>query len=366
MVRYIQDSLAAGLIKPSSSPVGAGFFFVKRKNGSLRPCIDFRGLNNITVKIKYHLPLISSAFAPLHGAMVFTKLDLRNAYHLVRIREGDEWKTVFNKPLGHFEYLVMPFGFTNAPAVFQNLVNNVLRDVIGYFVFVYLDDIVIISKDPEARQQHIRQVLQWLLENKLFVKAEKCEFHAASVSFLGYIIGQGQLCMDPAKVMLVTEWPAPSNLKQLQRFLGFAHFYRRFLHNYSHLAAPLTTLTSTSTPFHWTLEAEAAFLELKLCFTSAPGLTQPDPELQFIVELDTSDSGVGAVLAQRSPSDQKVHPCAFFSYKLSPAERNFDIGTQELLAVKLAHEEWRHWLEGSVPPFIVWTDHKNLSYIQTA
>lgn len=220
--------------------------------------------------------------------------------------------------------------------------------------------------DPDAHQHHVCQVLQRLLENKLFVKAEKCEFHAASVFFLGYIIAQGQLCIDPAKVMAVTEWPAPSNLKQLQRFLGFAHFHRHFIRSYSHLAAPLTTLTSTSTPSQWTPEAEAAFLELKRRFTSAPVLTQPDPGLQFIVELDASDTGVGAVLSQRSLSDQKVHPCAFFSRKLSPAERNFDIGHRELLAVKLALEEWRHWLKGSVTPFIVWTDHKNISYIQTS
>ena len=149
MEGYIQDSLAAGLIWPSSSPVGAVFFFVNKNDGSLRPCIDFRGLKYITVKNKCPLPFIHSAFAPL-WCHVFTKLDLRNAYHLVLIREGDAWKTAIHPPLGHFEYLVMLFGLTNAPAVFQNLVNDVLRDVIGRFVFVYIDDILIFSKDPEA------------------------------------------------------------------------------------------------------------------------------------------------------------------------------------------------------------------------
>lgn len=172
--------------------------------------------------------------------------------------------------------------------------------------------------------------------------------------------------MDPAKVTAVTEWPAPTNLKQLQRFLGFADFYRRFIRNYSRLAAPLTALTSTSSPFHWSPKAESAFRDLKRRFTSAPILTQVDPDLQFIVEVDASDTGVGAVLSQRSPADQKLHPCAFFSRKLSPAERNYDIGNRELLAVKLALEEWRHWLEGAKQPFVVWTDHKNLAYIQTA
>ena len=164
---YIQDSLSSGLIRPSSSPVGAGFFFVTKKDKSLRPCIDFRGLNNITVRNKYALPLISSAFEPLQGATIFSKLDLRNAYHLVRIRKGDEWKTAFNTPLGHFEYLVMPFGLTNAPAVFQNLVNDVLRDFLNRSVFVYIDDILIFSRNKEEHVHHVRQVLQRLLENKL-------------------------------------------------------------------------------------------------------------------------------------------------------------------------------------------------------
>ena len=366
MEEYIQDSLAAGLIRPSSSPLGAGFFFVGKKDGSLRPCIDYRGLNNITVKNKYPLPLISSAFIPLHGASIFTKLDLRNAYHLVRIRKGDEWKTAFKTPLGHFEYSVMPFGLTNAPAVFQALVNDVLRDMLNRFVFVYLDDILIFSRSPAEHEQHVRRVLQRLLENRLFVKAEKCVFHVPSVSFLGYIIAEGQVKMDPAKVSAVAEWPAPDNRKRLQRFLGFANFYRRFIRNYSRIAAPLTALTSTSTPFSWTPEAEAAFQKLKGFFVSAPVLIQPDPELQFVVEVDASDTGVGAVLSQRSLADQKLHPCAFFSRRLTPPERNYDVGNRELLAVKLALEEWRHWLEGAELPFIVWTDHKNLSYVQTA
>ncbi|KAI3372638.1 hypothetical protein L3Q82_023114 [Scortum barcoo] len=337
MEGYINDSMAAGIIRPSTSPVGAGFFFVKKKDSSLRPCIDFRGLNNITVKNKYPLPLIDSAFTPLQGATIFTKLDLRNAYHLVRIREGDEWKTAFNTPLGHFEYLVMPFGLTNAPAV--NLPDH---------------------------QLHVRQVLQRLLENRLFVKKEKCEFHASQVDFLGFIIKEGCVQADPAKVRAVAEWPIPTNRKLLQRFLGFANFYRRFIRNYSQEAAPLTALTSPSRPFVWSEEAEKAFNRLRTLFTTAPVLVQPDPAQQFVVEVDASDIGVGAVLSQRRGSDGRLHPCAFFSRRLSPAEANYDVGNRELLAVKMALEEWRHWLEGSTQPFVVWTDHKNLAYIQAA
>ncbi|KAI2648698.1 Transposon Tf2-9 polyprotein [Labeo rohita] len=336
---------AAGFIRPSSSPAGAGFFFVGKKDGSLRPCIDYRGLNNITVKNTYPLPLISSAFERLQGASIFTKLDLRNAYHLVRIRRGDEWKTAFNTPRGHFEYLVMPFGLSNSPGVFQALVNDVLRDMVDQFIYVYLDDILIFSSSLQEHVQHVRRVLQRLLENGLFVKAEKCDFHAQSVPFLGYIVSAEGMRMDPEKIKAVVDWPSPDSRKALQRFLGFANFYRRFIRNYSQLAAPLTALTSPRMAFRWSDAAEAAFANLKRRFVSAPILVTPDPSRQFVVEVDASEVGVGAVLSQRSPSDDKMHPCAFFSHRLSSAETNYDIGNRELLAVKLALEEWRHCWE---------------------
>uniref|UniRef100_A0A9J8AAP7 ribonuclease H n=1 Tax=Cyprinus carpio carpio TaxID=630221 RepID=A0A9J8AAP7_CYPCA len=247
MDKYIREPLYAGLIRPSSSPAGAGFFFVKKKDGSLRPCIDYRGLNDITIKNRYPLPLMSSAFELLQGAKVFSKLDLRNAYHLVRIREGDEWKTAFITPSGHYEYRVLLFGLTNAPAVFQALVNDVLRDMVNKFVFVYLDDILIFSPSLQVHTQHVCQVLQRLLENQLYVKAEKCIFHSKSVRFLGYIISAEGIKADPAKVRAVAEWPPPDSRKALQRFLGFANFYRRFIRNFSQVAAPLTALTSTKT-----------------------------------------------------------------------------------------------------------------------
>jgi hypothetical protein len=366
MEDYIRDSLAAGLIRPSSSPAGAGFFFVGKKDGSLRPCIDYRGLNDVTVKNRYPLPLLTSAFELLQGSTIFTKLDLRNAYHLVRVREGDEWKTAFNTHTGHYEYLVMPFGLTNAPAVFQALVNDVLRDMLNKFVFVYLDDILIFSRTLSEHTRHVQLVLRRLLENSLYVKAEKCEFHAQTVSFLGYIVAEGNIQMDPAKVSAVTSWPVPGNRKKLQQFLGFANFYRKFIRNYSSVAAPLTALTSIKHPFFWTPEANTAFHTLKARFTTAPILQMPDSDRQFVVEVDASDVGVGAILSQRAEEDNKLHPCAFFSRRLSPAERNYDVGNRELLAVKLALEEWRHWLEGSTVPFLVWTDHKNLEYIRNA
>ncbi len=172
--------------------------------------------------------------------------------------------------------------------------------------------------------------------------------------------------MDPDKVKAVISWPTPDSRKALQRFLGFANFYRCFIRNFSQLAAPLTALISTKTAFRWSNAAEAAFTKLRSRFVSTSILRAPDPTRQFVVEVDASEVGVGAVLSQRATSDDKLHPCAFFSHRLSPAERNYDIGNRELLAIKLAWEEWRHWLEGSGFPFVVWTDHKNLEYIQSA
>uniref|UniRef100_A0A8C7ZXU4 ribonuclease H n=1 Tax=Oryzias sinensis TaxID=183150 RepID=A0A8C7ZXU4_9TELE len=334
MNNYLQESLQAGIIRPSSSPAGAGFFFVGKRDGGLRPCIDYRGLNNITIRNTYPLPLLQTAFDQLSGAQVFTKLDLRSAYHLIRIREGDEWKTAFNTPSGHFEYLVMPFGLTNAPAVFQCLINDVLKDMINKFVFVYLDDILIFSPDLDSHVQHVRAVLQRLLENQLYCKAEKCEFHTTQTRFLGHVVSPGSVQMDNAKVKAVLEWPVPSGRKQLQRFLGFANFCRRFIRGFSGVAAPLHRLTTAKVRFIWDEGADKAFTELKRRFSTTPILTQPDPSKQFIVEVDASESGVGAVLSQRA-SDNKVHPCAYFSCKLTPAERNYDIGNRELLAVKL-------------------------------
>ena len=366
MKDYIDSSLRAGIIRHSSSPAGPGFSLWTRGISPCVPALTTVDSMMSLSRIGTPLPLISSAFELLQGASVFTKLDLRNAYHLVRIREGDEWKTAFNTPTGHYEYLVMPFGLTNAPAVFQNLVNEVLSDMLNQFVFVYIDDILIFSPDLKTHVQQVRQVLQRLLQHNLYVKAEKCEFHQASVSFLGFIISKNQLQMDPEKVKAVVEWPVPLDRKQLLRFLGFANFYRKFIRNYSSVAAPLHALTSSKVKFSWTPEADQAFERLRVRFTTAPILTLPDPERQFIVEVDASDVGVGAVLSQISADDTKLHPCAYLSCKLSPSERNYDIGNRELLAIKVALEEWRHWLEGAQQPFIVWTDHKNLEYVRTA
>ncbi|XP_075172214.1 uncharacterized protein LOC142243902 [Anomaloglossus baeobatrachus] len=303
MSTYITESLAKGFIRRSSSPAGAGFFFVKKKEGDLRPCIDYRGLNLITVKNKYPLPLIPELFDRLRGARVFTKLDLRGVYNLVRIRSGDEWKTAFNTRDGHYEYCVMPFGLCNAPAVFQELVNDVFRDLLYVCVVVYLDDILVFSPDLQTHRENVQQVLQRLRENRLYAKYEKCVFEQSSLPFLGYLITDTGLQMDPKKVSSVLNWPPPSGLKAIQRFLGFANYYRQFIPHFSALTAPLSALTKKgANPKDWSPAADAAFGSLKRAFASSPVLHRPELNRQFTLEVDASSSGAGAVLMQKSSS----------------------------------------------------------------
>ncbi|KAK3530084.1 hypothetical protein QTP86_011902 [Hemibagrus guttatus] len=256
MENYIEGALAAGHIRLSTSPAAAGFFFVEKKDGGLCPCIDYRGLNAITVRYPYPLPLVPAALEQLRRARVFTKLDLRSAYNLVRIREGDEWKTAFHTTHGHYEHCVMPFGLTNTPAVFQALINGVFRDLLGRGVIAYIDDILVYSTSMEDHMCQVGEVLARLQRFHLFVKLEKCEFHRTTVTFLGYVISPRGVEMDTNKVQAVSEWLAPATIKELQRFLGFANFYR----SYSSVAAPLMSLLrGKHKKLNWTDQARAAF-----------------------------------------------------------------------------------------------------------
>ncbi|KAL0147394.1 hypothetical protein M9458_057305, partial [Cirrhinus mrigala] len=325
------------------SPAAAGFFFVKKKDGGLRPCVDYRGLNQITIKNRHPLPLTNTALDALSGAHFFTKLDLRSAYNLVRIREGDE-----------------PSLCCSVYATVQLLFNTLSMT----WCYAYLDDILIYSKTLEEHTQHVRAVLQRLLAHQLFCRLEKCAFHQHTTTFLGFVISVQGVAMDPQKLEAVCSWPLPTSLKQLQRFLGFANFYRRFIRGFSSTAAPLTALTKPSRrEFHLTPEAIQAFKTLCHQFTSAPVLIHPDPVKPFVVKVDASDVGVGAVLSQRGP-DEKLHPCSFFSRKFNPTQQRYGVGDRELLAIKWALEEWRHWLQGGGDPFTVWTDHQNLTVIR--
>ncbi|CAJ0932367.1 unnamed protein product [Ranitomeya imitator] len=319
------------------------------------------------IKLQYPLPLLSDLFARIKVASWFTKIDLRGAYNLVRIEQGDEWKTAFNTPEGHFEYLVMPFGLSNAPSVFQSFMHDIFREYLDKFLIVYLDDILVFSDDWESHVKQVRMVFQVLRANSLFVKGSKCLFGVQKISFLGFIFSPSTIEMDPVKVQAIYDWTQPTSLKSLQKFLGFANFYRRFINNFSSIAKPLTDLTKKGADVvNWSSAAVEAFQELKRRFSSAPVLCQPDVSLPFQVEVDASEIGAGAVLSQRSSDGSVMKPCAFFSMKFSPAERNYDVGNRELLAMKWAFEEWRHWLEGAKHRVMVLTDHKNMTYLESA
>ncbi|KAI2649864.1 Transposon Tf2-11 polyprotein [Labeo rohita] len=367
MEEYIEEALKQGFIQPSTSPAASSFFFVGKKDGGLRPCIDYRQLNSQIIRQPYPLPLVPAALEELRGAQVFTKLDLRSAYNLIRIRKGDEWKTAFITPTGHYEYRVMPYGLSISPSVFQTFMNEVFREYLHRFVVVYIDDILIYSRNQAEHRQHVQQVLHKLRQHSLFLKLEKCEFHQSTVQFLGYNISAEGVQMDQGKVNAIQKWPLPNSVKELQRFLGFTNFYRRFIMDYSTITAPLTSLLrGKPKQLIWNPAAHEAFERLKTTFSTAPVLHHPDPEHLFTVEVDASSIGVGAVLSQAVGDSSVLHPCAFFSRKLSPAEQNYDIGNRELLAIKLALEEWRHWLEGATHPFTIITDHKNLQYLREA
>uniref|UniRef100_A0A803TSC6 Reverse transcriptase domain-containing protein n=1 Tax=Anolis carolinensis TaxID=28377 RepID=A0A803TSC6_ANOCA len=362
---FLDENLAKGFIRPSSSPTAAPVFFVAKKTGDLRLVCDYRVLNKHTIRDRYPLPLISELLSRVQGAKVFTKLDLRGAYNLIRIREGDEWKMAFNTCFGCHEFRVMPFGLCNAPAVFQRFINDVFRDLIDQFVVIYLDDILIFSKDEREHRQHVKQVLHRLRANGLFAKASKCVFHVPEVEFLGHVVSGRELKMDPHKVDAVNSWQELKTKKDVQRFLGFANYYREFIPNFAKLTVPLTQLLRKKQPFVWGREAHDAFLQLKSSFQADNILIHPDVDKPFVVEADASSYALGAVLSQRDSSGT-LRPCGFYSRQLTPFEQNYTIWEKELLAIKVAFEVWRHWLEGARHQIVVRSDHKNLEHLQTA
>lgn len=302
------------------------------------------GLNALTVCYPYPLPLVSAALEQLQGAKIFTKLDLWSVYNLIQIQEGHDWKMAFNTARVHYEYLVMPYGLTNTPAVFQSLVNEIFKNILNQFVIAYIDDILIYKLEDHI--DHVHTVLTRLLQKHLYVKFEKSEFHCTTLTFLGYVLSMKGEEMDQSKVQTI------------------ANFYCRFILNYSTIASPLTSLLKGKQKrLSWSDLAREAFIRLKNSFTTAPILRHPDSEIPFVVEVDTSSCGIGAVLSQCQPDSGKLHPCAYFSRKLTTAEANYDVGNRELLYIKAALEEWCRWMEGAPHPFLVLTDHRNLKYL---
>jgi len=352
---------AAGFIRPSKSPFGAPILFVKKKDGTMRMCIDYRALNRITVKNSYPLPRVDELFDRLQGARYFSKIDLRSGYHQIRIAPEDVPKTAFRTRYGHYEFLVLPFGLTNAPATFMHLMHQALRPFLDECALVFLDDILIYSKTLEEHEQHVRRVLDALREQKLYAKESKCEFFKHEVEFLGHRVGQDGVRMMEDKVQAVREWPTPRSVRDVRAFLGTAGYYRKFIRDFSAIAAPLSELTKDSVKFEWAAPHEAAFVHLKAAIAEGPVLILPNPSLPFVVHTDASGFAVGAVLQQDQGNG--LQPIAFLSKKMADAETRYPVHEQELLAIIQALSAWRHYLHGS--KFVVRTDHKSLQFFQT-
>ncbi|GJY11073.1 putative nucleotidyltransferase, ribonuclease H, partial [Tanacetum coccineum] len=353
----LQELLERGFIRPSVSPWGTPVLFVKKKDGSMRLCIDYRELNRITVRNKYPLPRIDDLFDQLQGAKFFSKIDLRSGYHQLRVKEQDVSKTAFRTRYGHYEFLVMPFGLTNAPAVFMDLMNRVFHEYLDKFVIVFIDDILVYSKTREEHEDHLRIVLEILRQKKLYAKFSKCDFWLGQVAFLGHIVSADGISMDPAKVEAITKWPRPTTVTEVRSFLGLAGYYRRFVEGFSLLALPLTKLMRKGEKFVWNEEREKSFEELKRRLVSSPILTLPSGTGGYQIYSDASKKGLGCVLMQHG----KV--IAYASRQLKPYEVNYPTHDLELAAVVFALKIWRHYLYGETCD--IFTDHKSLKYIFT-
>ncbi|KAK1619178.1 hypothetical protein QYE76_024695 [Lolium multiflorum] len=268
----LDDLEQKGFIQESVSPWGSPVIFVDKRDGGRRMCGDYRNLNNVTIKNKYPLPRIQDLFYQVRGAGVFSKIDLRSGYHQIKIKKEDVLKTAFVSRYGHHEYLVVPFGLTNAPAIFMNLMNKIFMPYLDKFVIVFIDDILIYSKNKAEHAEHLRLVLQTLREHQLYAKLSKCEFWLDQVEFLGHIISKDGIAVNPSKVAAVLEWEAPKTVKEIRGFLGMAGYYRRFIEGFSKIAGPMTKLLRKNTPFVWSEECEKSFQTLKEKLTTAPVL----------------------------------------------------------------------------------------------
>ncbi|SJL18309.1 uncharacterized protein ARMOST_21895 [Armillaria ostoyae] len=333
--KFLDENLDSGRIKESKSPFASPFFFVKKKDGSLRPVQDYRKLNEMTIKTDTPSPSFPNSSTSSRGPSTSPSST---------IKEGDEHKAAFRMNRGLFEPTVMFFGLTNSPATFQWMMNDIFKDLISEGkVTIYLDDILIFTKDLDEHRRIVRRVLQKLRENKLFLKAEKCEFEVLETEYLGVIISEGQVCMDPVKLAGIAEWPTPTKKKELQSFLGFTNFYRKFIKNYSKVVRALTQLTGNA-EWTWGAAQNQAFQQLKK---------------QMAEDIILSPSRPARTLQKG-----KWRPVAFMSKALTATERNYEIYDKELLAIMLALAEWRHYLMGALEDVEIWTDHQNLQYFR--
>ncbi|PRQ56667.1 putative nucleotidyltransferase, Ribonuclease H [Rosa chinensis] len=352
----VQEMLSQGIIRPSRSPFSSPVLLVRKKEGTWRFCVDYRSLNNVTVKDRFPIPVVDELLDELHEAKYFSKLDLRSGYHQIRMHQEDIPKTAFRTHEGHYEFVVMPFGLSNGPSTFQALMNDVFKHVLRKFVLVFFDDILIYSSDLHSHLIHLEEVFQILQQHQLKVKMAKCSFCQSKVTYLGHVISGQGVSVDPDKVQCLNEWPKPQTVKGLRGFLGLAGYYRRFVQNFGLIAQPLNDMLKANN-FFWSTAAEDAFQRLKLAVTTAPVLALPDFNQAFTVETDASGLGIGAVLTQQK------HPIAYLSKTLSPKNQVLSVYDKEMFAILFAIDKWRPYLLGN--QFTILTDHQTLKHLLT-
>lgn len=362
--KYLEDNLRKGFIKASTSAHASPVLFVRKPNGGLRFCVDYRKLNAITKRERYPMPLISDIVDKVAGAKFITVVDIRQAFNRIRVGKSSEELTTFVTSLGAYQYQVLPFGLTGGPGTWQHYINDVLFDYLIDFCMAYMDDILIYSKTIKEHRSHVRKVLIRLREAGLQVDIDKCQFHQAEVKFLGLLVGVDGVRMDPEKIKTIVDWKTPQNLKHVQAFIGFCNFYRRFIRGFSAIAKPLNKLAKKEVKFKWSKECQKAFDKLKETVIKAPVLLHFDPDKQSYIECDSSDWTTGGVFSQMG-DDGQLHPVAFFSKTLNPAECNYEIYDKELLAIIRCFETWKPELEGTESPVQVLSDHKALEYFMT-
>jgi transposase InsO family protein len=388
----VEDMLAKGLVRHSKSEWAAQAVMVKKvKDGveleEKRPCWDYRRPNDLIKGDAFPLPLPENMFDALQGSRMFSKLDLLKGFWQIPMEEDSKAILAMSSPVGLVEPNFLPFGFKNAPGLFQREMQRVLGDRLGKGVMVFIDDILLHTRTVEEHEELVRWVLKKLCETTYYANPDKCEFFKKEISFLGHVINEKGISVQHHKVKAVASWPVPKTMKEVKGFLGLTNYYRKFVPQYSKVAIPLTEMTrkpmkpintkihqgvssegkasKNQTPkFHWGVEQQKAFEDLKARLISAPILAHPEPSQQYILNTDASGFAIAGVLSQQQ-TDGTVRPVAYYSYKMGPAERNYTVPEQELLAIVKATQHWRCYLEGNPHPVKIFTDHRGLQWLNT-
>ncbi|XP_026399186.1 uncharacterized protein LOC113295041 [Papaver somniferum] len=351
--KIVSELKQAGFIRQSSNPYSSPVLLVQKKDNSWRIYVDYRALNKVTVNDRFLIPVVDELIDEMNGAIIFSKVDMRFGFHQIRLFDADIHKTAFIMHDGHYEFLVMPFGLSNAPATFQSLMNDVFRPYLRKFVLVFFDDILIYSKSLAEHLKHLKIVFELLRTDKLFLKKYKCDFAKTSIGYLGHTVSAEGVAVEEDKISTIKNWPIPSTIKDLRGFLGLACYYREFVRDYGKICVPLTKLLKQDA-FKWPEQATYAFNQLKFALTSTPVLALPDFTKEFCLECDASGNGLGAVLMQSNK------PIAYFSKPLSGKNLNLSVYDKEMLAIVSAVNKCSPYLLGR--HFKIYTDHRSLKY----